>query len=541
WEEFIRELVYEKEFKKLGIVCTKEELYDQMLVHPHSIVVSQFRDQQTQQIAKEFANPDGSLNVRELNKLVSQFKPEQDEMWGNLETYVQQSRLMEKYSALIKGGLYTTSVEAKMNYAVQATSYDVRFVLKKYTDIPDANVKVTEEDIQTYYNEHLYEFQNDIPSRSIEYVTWDVVPSKADIDTLNNELSRIAAEFRKTAADEDAAFTVAENDGRADTTSSLKEKMSPSIPDSFYTSPAGTVYGPYNENRTYKVIKIRGTEQINDSAKVRHILISVPNERNPNIKRSVAQSKSLADSLTALLKKDRKRFDEFVEKYSDDPGKTKPNIKQNPQVLMNTQVFPNPKDTNNYTGKGGNYGWMKESSRFVESFKDYGMKGKKGDIGVVPSEFGFHIMEVLEVSKTTKTKYKIATISRELKPSDITRQDFMQKASDFAGQNNTAEKFQKAVEAQKLNKRLHEDLKENDPFIPGFQNPGESPKEMIRDVYKGKAGDVIPPRIIGERIIVVLITKTRERGPSELEFVKDDITNKVRDQKKAEIIINDFK
>jgi peptidyl-prolyl cis-trans isomerase D len=277
-----------------------------------------------------------------------------------------------------------------------------------------------------------------------------------------------------------------------------------------------------------------------DSAKVRHILISIPSERNKDQKRTDAQSKSLADSLKKLLEKDRKRYDEFVEKYSDDPGKKKPDIKANPQLIMDKRMFPDPKDTNNYTGKGGNYGWVTENSQFVPEFKEFALKGKKGDLGVVKTDFGYHIMEVLDASKTTKTKYKVATITRQIQPSDATRNDFIQKASDFAGQNNTPEKFQKAVEAMKLNKRLHDDLKENDPYIPGFQNPEESPKELIREVYKAKAGDVLKPFTIGDRIVVALVSKVKERGATPLEFVKEDVTNKVRDEKKSEMIVKEF-
>lgn len=87
------------------------------------------------------------------------------------------------------------------------------------------------------------------------------------------------------------------------------------------------------------------------------------------------------------------------------------------------------------------------------------MQGKKNDVGIAVSQFGFHVMEVMEVSKTSKTKYKIATVSSEIKPSDITRQDYLQKASDFAGLNNSSDKFHKGAEAIKLALRLQEDLK----------------------------------------------------------------------------------
>lgn len=539
WEDMIRELVYEKEFEKLGITCSEEELYNQMLVQPHSIVVSQFRDQQTQKIDPRFANPDGSLNVKELNSLVASFKPEQEKMWTELEKYVKRQRLVEKYAALIRGGLYTTMNETKMNFAAQNTNFDVRFVMKKYADIPDADIKISDQDLQEYYNSHMYEFQNENSSRSIEYVVWDVVPSQADIDTLKAELSRVKVEFGNTDLSEDSAFTQSENNGMPDVNSYLRSRMSPEIDSTFFEAPPKTTFGPYREGNIFKVIKMRGTEMVSDSAHVRHILIAKPNPRMPDVKRTAEQAKKLADSIKDVVAKDRKKWDELVEKFSDDGGKKRPDIKANPELLSNKEIFPTG-DSTRWRGKGGDYGWMNESSGYVPEFKSFGLTGKKGEIGVVMTEYGYHIMEILETSKGQQKKYKIATVSRELKPSEATRQDYMQKASEFAGQNNTDEKFQKAVETQKLNKRVNDDLKENDQFIAGFQNPNESPKQLIRNVYKAKAGEVLPPIAIGDRIVVTLVKKIKEKGPLPLEYVKEEITAKVRNEKKAEQIINDL-
>ena len=540
WEELIREMVIEKEYKKLGIECTSEELYDQMLVHPHQIIVNQFRDPQTQRINPPFANPDGSLNVQELNKLVANFQPDQEKMWKQIETYVRQQRLAEKYAALIKGGLYTTGAETEMNYEAQNKNIDARFVFKKFADIADKDIKFTDQDLQDFYNSHQYEFQNETPSRSIEYVVWDVLPSKADVDSLNAELSRIKPEFSATELNEDSAYTQAQNpNGAPDVGSFTRDKLSPEIDSSFFTSPTKTVFGPYREGNIFKLIKLRGSEMVSDSGRVRHILIAKANPRSQDVKRTAEQAKKMADSLKEILVKDKKKWDMFCEKFSDDPGKKRPDIKGNPELIKNKQIFPTG-DTNKWMGKGGDYGWVNENSGYVPEFKSFALTGKTGQIGVVATDFGYHIMEVLETSKSQKKKYKLATISRELKPGDATRQEFLTQASEFAGQNTTTEKFQKAVDEKKLNKRVNDDLKENDMYIPGFQNQNESPKQLIREVYKGVAGQVLSPIIIGDKIVVTLIKKIKEKGTLPLENVKEEVTNKVKDEKKAEKMLLDF-
>jgi peptidyl-prolyl cis-trans isomerase D len=540
WEDLIRELVYDKEFEKLGLTCSDEELFDQMQVHPHPIIVNQFRDQQSQQISPEFANPDGSFNVKKLSELVAGFGPDQKKIWNQLGEYVRKQRVTEKYAALIKGGLYTTSAEAFRNYDDQNKSADISIVFKRFSEIADSTIKVEDSDLEKYYNAHIYQYQNEVPSRSVEYVVWDVVPSKADQDSLVAELGRLKTELGSIELAEDTAYTQSQNEnGMPDVALFSKDKLSPEIDSAFFTSPVKTTFGPFREGNIYKIIKMRGVELLNDSSRVRHILIAKANPRSQEVTRTAEQAKKIADSLKNILSKDLKKWDEICEKFSDDPGKKKPDFKKNPELITNKQVFPTG-DTNKWTGKGGDYGWMNEKSGYVPEFKQFGLSGKKGALGVVATDFGYHIMEILETSKTQTKKYNLATISRELVPSDETSRDFLDKASRFAGENNTEEKFTKAVETQKLNKRVNDDLKENDQYLPGFQSQTENPKQLIRDVYKANAGQVLPPSIIGNKIVVTLVKKVKEKGNIPMEYVKEEITSKVRDEKKAQQIISDF-
>src|SRR6187549_1877334 len=109
---------------------------------------------------------------------------------------------------------------------------------------------------------------------------------------------------------------------------------------------------------------------------------------------------------------------------------------------------------------GGDYGWFDENKGFVEPFKNAGLMGSKGTISVVETQFGYHIIEVLDVSKSRHQSYKVAEIFKLIAPSDETNQKIFGKASQFAGENNTGELFDKAVDDQKLTKRLGEDIKE---------------------------------------------------------------------------------
>jgi peptidyl-prolyl cis-trans isomerase D len=104
---------------------------------------------------------------------------------------------------------------------------------------------------------------------------------------------------------------------------------------------------------------------------------------------------------------------------------------------------------------------------------------------VVPTQFGFHIIEVLNVSKTRHNSYTVAQISKLIAPSGETTQEYYKIASDFLWQKpNWLTRLIKAVETDKLNKRIAEGIKEGDKALPGL----ESAKDLVRWVYKAKKG-----------------------------------------------------
>jgi peptidyl-prolyl cis-trans isomerase D len=174
-------------------------------------------------------------------------------------------------------------------------------------------------------------------------------------------------------------------------------------------------------------------------------------------------------------------------------------------------------------------------SRFVPAFIDAGLDNKKGDIVVVESNFGYHIIEVLD-SKGSQRKVQVATIDKKVEPSSKTMQAVFSEASKFAGNNNTNELFQKAVIDQKLNKRIADNLKESDKTVAGLENP----KSLIRWAYDNQKGTVSEPMDFGSKYIVAVLTDVREKGVATMEEVKDALTEKVIREKKAEMFTKEF-
>lgn len=509
WNQFISEKVIKPEYKKVGVSVSEDELYDLMLVHPHQMVLQQLTDKNTGRVHEVVATPDGNLDLIKLNQWVNGMNPDAERFWMNLETGIAESRLAEKYSTLIKKGLYVTQAEAKDAYVAQNRTMNVGYVIKRYASVSDSAVKVNDDDIQKYYNDHQYEFKSYETTRNIEYVSFDVVPSEQDMIDLEKDAQRVAGEFKTKTIKEDSAYIAQESEGGQVTISDLNKKTMIIRDSSVYTDPAGTVYGPYNEGAYFKIYKLEKVKSIADSARIRHILIGF---KNPRTNQDVPQpqAKRIADSLLTLIKEKKVTFDTLVKTISDDLGSV---------------------------DKGGDYGWFDENKGFVPEFKNAGLEGTVGNISIVPTQFGYHIIEVLDVSKTRHAAYTVAQIFKLIAPSTETTKEYYKLASDFSGQNNTGELFEKAIEKQKLTKRLAENVKENDKSLPGL----DGAKDLVKWMYVANKGEVSQQVFeFKDKFVVAHLTSIREKGTLPLEEVKEEVTLKARQAKKAAEFVKEF-
>ncbi len=509
WQQYVNDLVIKPQYDKVGITVGDDELYDKVVANPVQSVIQQLTDQKTGQINPQFANPDGSLDIVKWKQVVQSLPADQEYALKQMEENIRQMRYAEKYASLIKKGLYTTTAEAKNMYKEQNTKAAISFVIKRFDALSDSAIKITDTDLQNYYNNHIYQFINPETTRKIEYVAFNVLPSTEDLAKIEKEATETAKNFTGNSLKEDSAYIQQESENGAVTIQDFTKKTMIVRDSSIFTAAVGSVFGPYNEGAYFKVYKLEAVNSIADSAKVRHILVGTIDPQTQQPKRTQEQAKKQADSLIALIKDKKVTFDTLVKTFSDDGGS---------------------KD------KGGDYGWFDENKGFVEPFKNAGLMGTKGNISVVQTQFGYHIIEVLDVSKTRHTSYKVAQIFKLIAPSDETNQKIFAQANEFAGKNNTAELFDKAVDTQKLTKRVGDNLKEGERQIPGLDNV----KELMKWVYTAKKGDVSVFSFTDKHVVAKLMA-IKNKGTLPLEDVKEEVTLKAKQQKKGEQFLTEFK
>jgi len=509
WNQYVNDLVIKPQFEKIGIFVSEDEVYDKVVVNPIPSIPQRLIDKNTGKIYEQLAGPMGNLDPNKWRAFVQNATGEQEAFVKELEDGVRSTRQLEKYSSLIRKGLYTTTAEAKAGYKVQNNKMNFAYVAKPYDFVADSLVKVTDTDIQKYYSENSYEFNNPENTRKIEYVAFNVMPSAEDLTAIEKDAYEAAANFKGKTIAEDSIFMAQESSNNQITIQDFTKKTMIVRDSAIFTSAPGTVFGPYNEGAFFKVYKLQAINTIADSARIRHILVSTIDPATQQPKKPRAQAKKEADSLLTLIKENKATFDTLVKTASDDMGSK---------------------------AKGGDYGWFNETAGYVEPFKNAGLMGTKGNISVVETMFGFHIIEVLEVSETKHTSYKVAQIFKVIAPSDETNQKVFAQANEFGGKNNTAELFDKAVKEQKLPVRVADNIKEGERALPTI----DQAKDIVRWVFEAKKGDV-SVFSVPDKHIVVKLSSIKNKGVLPLEDVKEEVAVKAKLEKKKILLTEEFK
>lgn len=504
WEKLINDMALKPQFLAAGISVCDAELKDLILGNdPDPLVVNYFSDPESKQLFPYFQDPaTGKLKASSVKTYVDSLPGEEKYRWAEFEDILRDTRMQNKYLTLLKKGLYVTTAQAKHDYENLNCSVDFKYILSPYSAIPDSLVQVSDKDLLKYYNENRNKFKQDA-SRKLEYVIFDVKPTQQDFDLVKNQLEKLAEEWKEIKErKEDSLFCVKESDSRwFDTTHYGKGLLPFQIDSLVHISEKGTVLPIFMENNQYKLAKVTDWEFLPDSVKARHILIKVP--QGDTIAKEKAKVK--IDSIKNVIQK-KKNFAEMAKRFSEDVGS---------------------KDS------AGELGWF-TIGRMVPEFQNACFRGKKGEMPIALSTYGYHLIEILDQSPLTR-KTQVGIIDRSVEPGSKTRQNIYNTAVDFITKYHITETFEKGIEETHLIKRIADQLKENDKMIPGI----EQPRDMIRWAFNVKKGEVTTePFSLGNQYVVAHLAVIREEGIAPMEERKDEIEMGARKIRKAEKIIS---
>lgn len=490
WGMFVNDNVLTPEYEKIGISCSAEELYDMCVgKNPNAQVKQAFTDPKTGQF-------DPNAVLRFLKDL-----PNRDEtvqrQWRTFEDAIREERIAEKYKNLIKDGLFASSEEAKRNHEEIFNTKTIRFVRLDYNTIPDSTVKFEDSDLEKYYSDNNSKYKQAENIRKIEYITWEVLPSSDDKEEVKKWIDSKKGEFESST--NDILFVNQNSDTPFDSAFHAKGTLKPELDSVMFNSNIGTIVGPYLDGESMKLAKLAEVKMVSDSVKARHILLKFENG-------DTAAALAKADSLKNVIEKGGK-FDVLAPIFSGDPGSAV---------------------------KGGDLGWFRQGM-MVQPFNDACFNGKKGDMAIVTSQFGVHLIEIMDKGVPSK-QVQVAIVERKIEPSQKTYDNIYNKAMEFASKNPDAPSFESSIVKQGLNKRIADNIRENDKNILGL----DQPRELVRWAFTAKKDDISKVFTFGDKYAIARLTEIREKGTLPLDLVKDQVTAEVRKIKKADILIEKF-
>ena len=485
WNNLIETTLLQPEYQSLGLMVTDEEL-DEIL----------FGNFLSSYVKSTFYQGQDSLPFKEqMRESFKKMETEKPNLFTGYRRLVVEKRLKEKYDALVGAGAYVNSLDAKSLFHQSNDKASIVYVVKPYAQIMESEITFSNEDIENYYNEHKNDrdFKQE-RSRTIAYVRIPLVTSASDSAATLESLQALATSFKASkTVKEDSLFAVLNSGSPANAKVKYAAGSFPEPFNAQMTSDSlGRVMGPFVSGGIARVIKLtsRGTEI--DSVQARHILF----------KEKGAAGKAKADSLKKEIQS-KKNFAEMATKYSTDPGSAV---------------------------KGGDLGMFARGAMVAE-FDAACFNGKVGDLQIVESQFGTHLIEVTKKGAAKPVTY-YAQVERPISPSPATKKDTYQKAIDFIQNHSDSVSFRAGAVESYNGLTYSPNVRPEATSVSGVQNASE----IIVWTYNEDTteGAISQPISVDDGIVVVCLMEIKEKGVPSLRNVYDRVKQEVIKDKKAE-------
>ena len=517
WDQEVRKVVLQKQFEELGLTVEKDQMRELLKQNLASI--------------PDFQNEAGVFDENKLNEFIANLKaisPERAPIgnslinyneWVDSERSIAISGQQQSYFNMIKAGVTSTLGEAEVDYTLDNETVDLKYVQVAYTTVADSLVTVSKSEIKDYIENHKKKFEVEA-SRDINFVEFKETASVKDEDDIKNDISgwmNNKVEYNQVSKLNDTivgfkntndveTFINTYSDVKYNDTFVRKSTLPTGVQDSIYNMNVGSFYGPYKDGGMYKITKLIDEKTVPDSVKVRHILIPYVGAQSaqPDVTKTEEQAKKTADSVLAVVKANKSKFPELVTALSSDQGSVE---------------------------KGGEYDYHPYNT-MVPEFNDFEFEGKTGDLGVVKTAFGFHVIEVLG-QKGESRLVKVATLGQKIEPSEETIDAAFNDVSNFEIAIQDKE-FQEVAKSKDLAVKPVNNIKVLDENIPGLG----SQRSIVRWAFEDgtKVGDTKRFSIPSGGYVVVQVSAINEEGLMSTEAASAEVIPEIRKEKKAKMI-----
>jgi peptidyl-prolyl cis-trans isomerase D len=500
WDQEVSIALLTAEFDKLGLIASEKHILE---VFKNDQNIGQNPMFQTK-------------GVFDLAKFKEYFKsnPEQAQYLKDREKDADINAKYQIYNTLVKAGVYTTETEGKLKYEMEANKVTFDYVAALFSTVKDSDVKVTDAEIVDFMKKNEKKYKAD-ETREIEYVLIEDKASPEDENevktTVNSLLTGRVVYNQATAQNDtlpgfrettnDAEFVNENSDIPYDSTYVAKKDLPAEHAEQLFNLPQGQIYGPYMRGPYYCLSKSLG-RKAGVNAKASHILISYEGTQVPNKKekRTKEQAKAKAESLLAQVQANPSSFLMLALTNSDDSS----------------------------AQQGGDLGYFSQG-QMVKPFNDFVFNNPVGKIGLVETDFGFHIINITDKQDAVR----LATIAQKIEPSDATSDKTYQKAVKFEMDANEKD-FEKVAKEAKLTVNPPVKAKAMDENFGSVGNQ----RQIVRWAFESgtKVGEVKRFEIANVGNIIAKLKKVNEEGLTPVEDARPGIEPILKNKKKVEIL-----
>ena len=516
WDNEVRAKVMQSQYDALGLSVERDYMRNLLEQNLGSF--------------EEFKNEAGLFDQDKLNEFIANLKaiaPETTTLggsvidyksWTNFEQNVAISGVQQAYFNMVKSGITGTLTEGELDYQLENDKVDLKYVQIPYSSVADSTISVKTSEIKAYMKRFPKKYEVEA-SRDLVFVEFKEEASLADEQAIQADLSALVAdreEFNEAAnatqtivgfknTKDNAEFVNSYSADNYNDNYVFKSSFASDQADKISGLAEGEIYGPYKESGFYKLSKMVSLKRIPDSAKVRHILTPFvgSTRADASVTKTEAEAKTTADSIYKVLKRNRSKFKSLLSLSSDKVSNEKDGVIE-----------------------------FAYTDGFAPEFKAYSFENPKGSLGVVRTDFGYHVIEILGQG-TFQQAYKVATISQAIEPSVETVDEVFKNKSKFEIAVADAD-FETVAAENNYEVRPVSSIKELDENIPGLG----AQRAIVRWAFDDSAseGDFKSFNITSGGFVVVRLTGVNTAGLMSTESGSVTALPEIRKEKKAEII-----
>lgn len=507
WDQEVRNSILGEQFEDLGINIEEDQIMNYIKTMPGY------------NQAPQFQNEDGIFDENKFRDFISEMRvnnPQQYELWLQDEQNIIQSSKEQTYFNLVKAGVGATLKEGELEYKLANDKVDMQYVRIPFASIPDSTISVTKSEIAEYINANKEEYKQEI-SRDIQFVNFEEKPSAADEAAVEASITKLlddTIEYNKQTDRNDtilgfrnttdyAAFLDRKSDIKFDTIYKAKKSLPSSFADTLMTLQVGELFGPYRDGDYFKVSKMVDRKS-NGSVKASHILVTYEGAQraNPDIKRTKEEAEAKANELLRDAKKRDADFAQLARDNSDGPS----------------------------APTGGDLGFFQQGT-MVPAFNDFAFENAIGSIGLVETDFGFHVIKIDDKEDIVQ----IATLARAIEASEETSNTLFTDATKFEMEVSSGDKvFTDLASENQYSVMPVYKIKALDENLPGLSNQRSIVQWAFNE--ETEVGDIRRFNVNNGYAVVQLVKKYEE-GVMSVEDASATVLPKIRKERKAAQII----